>query len=59
MTFDAVKNGDEQHALREDAGRDEVQIGNVARVHRAAAGEHLSEDEQPQRRLEGAADEFP
>src|ERR1019366_2402783 len=40
------------------AGSDEVQIGNVAGVHRPAAGKHLPEDEQPERRLEGPSDQF-
>ena len=44
--------------MRQDAGSNEVQIGNVTRVHRPAACEHLPEDEQPQRGLEGAGDEF-
>ncbi len=44
--------------MRQDAGSNEVQIGNIARVHHAAACEHLPEDEQPERGLEGAGDEF-
>src|ERR1035437_9612503 len=55
---DAEENGYEENALRQDAGSNEIQVRNIARVHRPAAGEHLPEDEQPKRGLEGAGDEF-
>ena len=55
---DAIKNGDKENALRQDPGSDEVQIRNVAGVHRPAAREHFPEDQQPKRGLEGAGDEF-
>src|ERR1019366_6712791 len=56
--IDAIKNRHEENALRENTGRDKVEIGNVARVHHPAAGEYLTEDEQPKRGLESARDKF-
>jgi len=35
--IDAVKNGHEKNALRQNAGSNEVQIGNIACVHHSAA----------------------
>ena len=38
---DAIKYGHKENALRQDAGSNEVQIGNVARVHRPSCARTL------------------
>ena len=51
---DAVENGGEEHALRENARRHERQIADVAGGDAAHAAEDLAEDHQPQHGLHGA-----
>ena len=55
---DAVEDGDEQHALGEDAGRQKVEIGHVAGRNRPDARKDLAEDEQPQSRLDGTCEQL-
>jgi hypothetical protein len=44
--------------LRKNAGGDEVQIGDIAGVHHAAACKYPAEDQKPQRWLECAGNEL-
>jgi hypothetical protein len=55
---DAVENRDEQDTLRQDAGRHEIDIRQVAGGNRATAREHLPEHQQPERRLHCACQEI-
>ena len=55
---DAVEDRDEEHALRQDARRHEVEVAQVAGRDRPDAGEDLPEHQQPQGRLHGARDQL-
>ena len=55
---DAVEDGREQNALRQDAGSHEGEIADIAGGNAAHAAEHASEDHDPQNRLHGASQNF-
>ena len=55
---DAVEDRDEEHALREDAWREEAEVVEVAGGDGAHPPEHLAEDQQPERGLDRAAQDF-
>ena len=50
---DAVEDGDEERALGQHAGGQEVEVGQVPGAQDARLGQHLTEDDQPQDGLEG------
>src|SRR5262249_48333225 len=53
---DSLKDGDEKHALREDSRGHKAEIVEVSGGNCLEAREHLAEDEEPQRRLQGAGE---
>ncbi len=55
---DAVKDGDEQDALGQDAGGHKVQVRQAAGGDGPRPGKDLPEHQQPQRRLDGAGEQF-
>ncbi len=54
---EAIEDGHEQHALRQDAGRQEIEVGAAADVEASHMRHDLPEQQQPEDRLHGAADE--
>ena len=48
---DAVENGEEQNALRENSRRHEIEIAQIAGRHGAQLGKDVAENQQPQRWL--------
>ena len=55
---DAIEDGGEEDALREDAGRHEGEVGDISRGDAANAAEDLPENHEPKHRLDGAAEKF-
>lgn len=55
---DAVEDRREKHTLGEDARRQEVEIATVARRQATHLGHHLAEQNKPDRRLDGACQDF-
>jgi hypothetical protein len=47
----SIEDGDEQYALREDAGRQEIKVGSGARTQSADLRHDLAEEDKPQHRL--------
>ena len=52
------EDGDEEHALGEDAGGHEIQVAEVAGGEGAHLGEDLAEDQQPEGGLDGAGEQL-
>ena len=51
---DAIEDGNEEPALRQDPGREEVPVADRPGGDAADAAEHLPEHQQPQHGLDGA-----
>ncbi len=48
---DTIKDGNEQHALRQDAGNKKIEIRHAASIDHPAMAHDLAENQQPERGL--------